>query len=66
MGARVLFTPQVVVGGVVAFHHSLPPGSPAQVSEDGILRFELVAPPHSQQELALAYTVSSSSKVAGL
>ncbi|MCP3144497.1 mucoidy inhibitor MuiA family protein [Pyxidicoccus xibeiensis] len=40
--------------------------SPARVSDDGIVRFELAAPPRSQQELSLAYTVSSGSKVAGL
>jgi hypothetical protein len=40
--------------------------APAKVSQDGILRFELPAPARSQQELAFAYTVSSSSKVAGL
>jgi uncharacterized protein (TIGR02231 family) len=40
--------------------------APAKVSEDGIVRFELAAPPRSQQELAFAYSVASSSKVAGL
>jgi uncharacterized protein (TIGR02231 family) len=40
--------------------------APAQVSEDGIVRFELAAPPRSQQELTFAYSVASSSKVAGL
>jgi uncharacterized protein (TIGR02231 family) len=40
--------------------------APTKVSEDGIVRFELAAPPRSQQELAFAYSVSSSSKVAGL
>jgi uncharacterized protein (TIGR02231 family) len=40
--------------------------APAKVSEDGILRFELAAPPRSQQELAFAYSVASSSKGAGL
>ncbi|WNG39054.1 mucoidy inhibitor MuiA family protein [Archangium violaceum] len=40
--------------------------APAKVSEDGIVRFELGAPPRSQQELAFAYSVVSSSKVAGL
>jgi uncharacterized protein (TIGR02231 family) len=40
--------------------------APAKVSQDGIVRFELAAPPGSQQELAFTYTVSSSSKVAGL
>ncbi len=40
--------------------------APARVSEDGIVRFELSAPPRSQQELSLAYTVTSASKVAGL
>jgi uncharacterized protein (TIGR02231 family) len=40
--------------------------APAKVSQDGIVRFELAAPPSSQQELAFTYTVSSSSKVAGL
>jgi uncharacterized protein (TIGR02231 family) len=40
--------------------------APAKVSQDGILRFELPAPARSQQELAFAYTVASSSKVAGL
>lgn len=40
--------------------------APAKVSQDGIIRFELPAPARSQQELAFAYTVSSSSKVAGL
>jgi uncharacterized protein (TIGR02231 family) len=40
--------------------------APARVSEDGIVRFELVAAPRSQQELSLAYTVTSASKVAGL
>lgn len=39
---------------------------PARVSEDGIVRFELSAPPRSQQELSLAYTVTSAAKVAGL
>jgi uncharacterized protein (TIGR02231 family) len=40
--------------------------APAKVSEDGIVRFELSAPPRSQQELAFAFAVASSSKVAGL
>ncbi|HSP81861.1 MAG TPA: DUF4139 domain-containing protein [Myxococcaceae bacterium] len=40
--------------------------APALVSDDGIVRFELTAPPRSQQELDLAYTVSSSARVAGL
>jgi len=40
--------------------------APAKVSQDGIVRFEVPAAPRSQQELAFAYTVSSSSKVAGL
>ena len=40
--------------------------APAKVSEEGIVRFELAAPPLSQQELAFAYSVASSSKVAGL
>jgi len=40
--------------------------APVRVSEDGIVRFELSAPPRSQQELCLAYTVTSASKVAGL
>jgi uncharacterized protein (TIGR02231 family) len=40
--------------------------SPARVSEEGIVRFELAAPPRSQQEVAFAYAVSSSAKVAGL
>ncbi|MFP2911593.1 mucoidy inhibitor MuiA family protein [Pyxidicoccus sp. 3LFB2] len=40
--------------------------APSRVSEDGIVRFELAAPPRSQQELSLAYTVTSASKVAGL
>ena len=40
--------------------------APAKVREDGIVRFELAAPPRSQQELAFAYSVASSSKVAGL
>ncbi|MCY1014217.1 DUF4139 domain-containing protein [Pyxidicoccus sp. MSG2] len=40
--------------------------APNRVSEDGIVRFELAAPPRSQQELSLAYTVTSASKVAGL
>ncbi|MFL5344477.1 MAG: mucoidy inhibitor MuiA family protein [Hyalangium sp.] len=40
--------------------------APAKVSQDGIIRFELPAPARSQQELAFTYTVSSSSKVAGL
>lgn len=40
--------------------------APVRVSEDGIVRFELTAPPRSQQELSLAYTVSSAAKVAGL
>jgi uncharacterized protein (TIGR02231 family) len=40
--------------------------APAKVSEDGIVRFELASPPRSQQELAFAYTVASSAKVAGL
>ncbi|ATB27467.1 DUF4139 domain-containing protein [Melittangium boletus] len=40
--------------------------APAKVSEDGIVRFELAAPAGSQQELAFVYSVSSSSKVAGL
>lgn len=40
--------------------------APTKVSEEGIVRFELAAPPRSQQELAFTYSVSSSSKVAGL
>lgn len=40
--------------------------APSRLSEDGIVRFELKAAPRSQQTLALAYTVSSASKVAGL
>ncbi|QSQ28161.1 DUF4139 domain-containing protein [Pyxidicoccus parkwayensis] len=40
--------------------------APTRVSEDGIVRFELAAPPRSQQEVSLAYTVTSGSKVAGL
>jgi uncharacterized protein (TIGR02231 family) len=40
--------------------------APSKVSQDGIIRFELPAPARSQQELAFAYTVSSSAKVAGL
>ncbi|QRN94882.1 mucoidy inhibitor MuiA family protein [Archangium violaceum] len=40
--------------------------APAKVSEDGIVRFELATPPRSQQELAFAYSVASSAKVAGL
>ncbi|MBM7114642.1 DUF4139 domain-containing protein [Archangium primigenium] len=40
--------------------------APTRVSEDGIVRFELNAPTGAQQELALAYTVSGSAKVAGL
>jgi uncharacterized protein (TIGR02231 family) len=40
--------------------------APAKVSEEGIVRFELAAPPRSQQELAFAYSVASSAKVAGL
>jgi uncharacterized protein (TIGR02231 family) len=40
--------------------------APAKVSEDGIVRFELAAPPRTQQELAFAYSVASSAKVAGL
>jgi uncharacterized protein (TIGR02231 family) len=40
--------------------------APAKVSQDGIIRFELPAAARSQQELAFAYVVSSSSKVAGL
>jgi uncharacterized protein (TIGR02231 family) len=40
--------------------------APAMVSEEGILRFELTAPPRSQQELTLAYAVASSAKVSGL
>jgi uncharacterized protein (TIGR02231 family) len=40
--------------------------APAKVSEDGIVRFELAAPPRSQQELAFAFSVASSAKVAGL
>lgn len=40
--------------------------APAKVSQDGIIRFELPAPARSQQELAFAYTVASSAKVAGL
>ncbi len=40
--------------------------APTKVSQDGIIRFELPAPARSQQELAFSYTVSSSSKVAGL
>ncbi|EPX58977.1 hypothetical protein D187_003354 [Cystobacter fuscus DSM 2262] len=39
---------------------------PTKVSEEGILRFELAAPPRSQQELTLAYAVASSAKVSGL
>ncbi|MDY7225672.1 mucoidy inhibitor MuiA family protein [Hyalangium rubrum] len=40
--------------------------APAKVSQDGIVRFEVHASPRSQQELSFTYTVSSSSKVAGL
>jgi uncharacterized protein (TIGR02231 family) len=40
--------------------------APTKVSQDGIIRFEVPAPARSQQELAFSYTVSSSSKVAGL
>jgi len=40
--------------------------APTKVSQDGIIRFELPAPARSQQELTFSYTVSSSSKVAGL
>ena len=40
--------------------------APAKVSQDGIIRFELPAPARSQQELSFSYTVSSSTKVAGL
>jgi len=40
--------------------------APARVSEDGIVRFEVAAPPGSQQELTFVYSVSSTSKVAGL
>ncbi|AGC45824.1 hypothetical protein MYSTI_04532 [Myxococcus stipitatus DSM 14675] len=40
--------------------------APTRVSTEGIARFELTAPPRSQQELTLVYTVTSSSKVAGL
>ncbi|MCE9671419.1 mucoidy inhibitor MuiA family protein [Myxococcus stipitatus] len=40
--------------------------APTRVSPDGIVRFELTAPPRSQQELTLVYTLTSSSKVAGL
>ncbi|SES88158.1 DUF4139 domain-containing protein [Stigmatella erecta] len=37
-----------------------------KVNADGIARFELSAPPRSQQTVDFTYTVSSSSKVAGL
>ncbi|MCP3101675.1 mucoidy inhibitor MuiA family protein [Myxococcus sp. K15C18031901] len=40
--------------------------APTKVSPDGIVRFEMTAPPRSQQELTLVYTLSLSSKVAGL
>ncbi|WP_426731057.1 DUF4139 domain-containing protein [Myxococcus faecalis] len=40
--------------------------APTKVSAEGIARFELTAPPRSQQELTLVYTVSSAAKVAGL
>jgi uncharacterized protein (TIGR02231 family) len=50
----------------VKLHQEQTKPAPAKVSEDGIVRFELAAPPHSQQELALAYSVASSAKVAGL
>ncbi|ADO72041.1 DUF4139 domain-containing protein [Stigmatella aurantiaca] len=40
--------------------------APVKVSQDGIVRFELSAPPRSQQTLDFTYAVSSSSKVAGL
>ncbi len=40
--------------------------APTKVSPDGIIRFELPAPARSQQEVTFTYTVSSSSKVAGL
>ncbi|HZI08238.1 MAG TPA: DUF4139 domain-containing protein, partial [Archangium sp.] len=50
----------------VKLHQEQTKPAPAKVSEDGIVRFELAAPPRSQQELALAYSVASSAKVAGL
>ncbi|SEK79570.1 conserved hypothetical protein [Stigmatella aurantiaca] len=37
-----------------------------KLNADGIVRFELSAPPRSQQTVDFAYTVSSSAKVAGL
>lgn len=40
--------------------------TPTRMSAEGIARFELTAPPRSQQELTLVYTVTSTSKVAGL
>jgi hypothetical protein len=40
--------------------------APTKVSEEGILRFELAAPPRSRQELTLAYAVASSARVSGL
>ena len=40
--------------------------APMKSSDTGILRFELTAAPRSQQELTLAYAVSSSAKVSGL
>ncbi|MET0406294.1 MAG: mucoidy inhibitor MuiA family protein [Cystobacter sp.] len=40
--------------------------APTKRGEEGILRFELTAPPRSQQELTLAYALVSSSRVSGL
>ncbi|MFY2561699.1 DUF4139 domain-containing protein, partial [Corallococcus terminator] len=40
--------------------------APTRFSSEGIARFELTAPPRSQQELTLVYTVTSAAKVAGL
>jgi hypothetical protein len=50
----------------VKLHQEQTKPAPAKVSEDGIVRFELAAPPRSQQELAFVYSVASASKVAGL
>ena len=40
--------------------------APAKVIKDGIVCFELAAPPRLQQELAFAYSVATFAKVAGL
>ncbi len=40
--------------------------APANVSKDGIVRFELSVPPHEQQKVELVYEISAAGKVAGL